>query len=102
MKINTLFIKLCIPKKWIQLFSLVVSILFSQNGLTQTVTVTNPSSPWTVPSGVTSFKVEVWGGGGAGGFARSNSGASAFCYGGGGSGGAYASSIFSGPLNSTP
>ena len=35
----------------------------------QTV-VLNPASPFTIPAGVTSIKVEVWGGGGGGGGAN--------------------------------
>ena len=63
---------------------------FIQQGFTQTVT--NPTSPWTVPAGVASIKVEVWGGGGAGGGCNSTLGAS---YGSGGGGGAYNVSTFS-------
>ena len=33
---------------------------FVPQGFAQVV-VTNPTSPWTVPAGVTSIKVEVWG-----------------------------------------
>ena len=61
------------------------------NGFAQTVVVTNPTSPWTVPAGVTSIKVEVWGGGGAGGGCNSTLFAS---YGSGGGGGAYNVSTF--------
>jgi trimeric autotransporter adhesin len=50
------------------------------------IVITNPASPWTVPAGVTSIKVEVWGGGGGGGGCNSTLGAS---YGSGGGGGAY-------------
>src|SRR5205085_1499077 len=42
------------------------SLLLANTGLSQTVVV-NPTSPFTVPAGVTSIKVEVWGGGGGGG-----------------------------------
>lgn len=42
---------------------------------------------WTVPTGVTSIQVEVWGGGGRGGSRTSNGG------GGGGGGGAYSRSV---------
>jgi gliding motility-associated-like protein len=58
----------------------------------QTVVVTNPSSPWTIPAGVTSIMVEVWGGGGGGGGCNSTLGSS---YGSGGGGGAYNISTFS-------
>jgi len=62
----------------------------------QTVVV-NPTSPWTVPAGVTSIKVEVWGGGGAGGGSYSFSIIISTWYGrgGGGGGGAYNVSTFS-------
>ena len=56
-------------------------------GFGQEVVITNPSSPWTVPVGVTSIKVEVWGGGGGGGAAYS--GFNSTRGGGGGGGGAY-------------
>jgi gliding motility-associated-like protein len=56
------------------------------HGFGQTVVVTNPASPWTVPAGVTSIKVEVWGGGGSGGGCNSTLFTS---YGSGGGGGAY-------------
>lgn len=73
--------------KIIQLFTLSVAcILFAflpvQKTNAQTV-VQNPTSPWTVPAGVTQIKVELWGGGGGGG------GCSTFGTGGGGGGGAY-------------
>jgi hypothetical protein len=55
-------------------------------GWGQTTVVINPESPWTVPSGVTLIKVEVWGGGGAGGGA----------YIGAGGGGSGASGLFGG------
>ena len=66
--------------------------LFDLNSFAQTVVVTNPTSPWTVPAGVTSIKVEVWGGGGAGGGCNS---APVSSYGSGGGGGAYNVSTFS-------
>ena len=56
------------------------------HGFGQTVVVTNPASPWSVPAGITSIKVEVWGGGGGGGGCNSVLGTS---YGSGGGGGAY-------------
>src|SRR6188768_1046214 len=49
----------------------------------------NSSGTFTVPAGVTSISVEVWGAGGAGGGATGNPGA-----GGGGAGGAYAKNTF--------
>jgi len=57
---------------------------FILQGFAQDVVLTNPASPWTVPAGVTSIKVEVWGGGGAGGGSWGSQG-----NGGGGGGGAY-------------
>lgn len=55
------------------------------------VTPLQSTSTWTVPAGVTSIKIEAWGGGGRGGsFTTSSSGNR-----GGGGGGAYASSIIS-------
>ena len=50
------------------------------------IVVTNPTSPWTVPAGITSIKVEVWGGGGGGGGVTAFWGTNG---GGGGGGGAY-------------
>ena len=55
-------------------------------GQTQTITTTGPNS-FTVPAGVTSITVEVWGGGGRGGSRTSNGAA------GGGGGGAYSRSV---------
>jgi len=54
--------------------------------------VTNPASPWTVPAGVSTVKVELWGGGGAGGGALGIIGIS--LSGGGGGGGAYISKTY--------
>jgi gliding motility-associated-like protein len=65
--------------------------LFILQGFAQTVVITNPTNPWTVPAGVTSIKVEVWGGGGGGGGCNSALGTS---YGSGGGGGAYNVSTF--------
>jgi hypothetical protein len=67
---------------------LVIMTGFILQSFAQTQVITNPTSPWTVPAGVTSVKVEVWGGGGGGGGASSggNSGERA---GSGGGGGAY-------------
>ncbi len=68
--------------------ALVWSFLFSLEAHAQTtVTFDNPSAnpqTWTVPAGVTSINVKLWGGGGAGGGTdHPNSG------GGGGAGGSY-------------
>ena len=65
--------------------------VFILHGFAQTVVITNPTNPWTVPAGVTSIKVEVWGGGGGGGGCNSALGTS---YGSGGGGGAYNVSTF--------
>src|SRR6476660_1726195 len=73
--------------------SLMIAIAFAianlflvNKGLSQTVVV-NPTSPFTVPAGVTSIKVEVWGAGGGGGGGTGAAGF--FGRGGGGGGGAY-------------
>jgi hypothetical protein len=60
---------------------------------TTTTLTTNSSTPWTVPPGVTSIQVEMWGGGGAGGGALNNNTAYG---GGGGGGGAYTTTTLSG------
>jgi gliding motility-associated-like protein len=65
---------------------LVLTYLFFPQGFAQTIVVTNPTNPWTVPAGVTSIKVEIWGGGGGGGGCNSTLLGS---YGSGGGGGAY-------------
>jgi len=54
------------------------------------IVIVNPTSPWTVPAGVTSVKVEVWGGGGAGGGSQNTFLTNRF--GGGGGGGGYSMS----------
>ncbi len=76
----------------IVLFLLIATLLFTKSSFAQTV-LTNPTSPWTVPAGVTSVKVEVWGAGGGGGGSRSTSFTNAFG-GGGGGGGSYTTSTF--------
>jgi hypothetical protein len=71
--------------------------LFCLNGLAQTTQTFTSSGTFNVPAGVTSIKVEAWGGGGAGGRAvRKNSA------GGGGAGGSYAASVLSGLATSYP
>lgn len=68
------------------LLLIVSSFLYHTSADAQTVLV-NPASPFVVPQGVTSIKVEVWGAGGGGGpVSISSSGGSG---GGGGGGGAY-------------
>lgn len=64
-----------------------ISMFLVNTGFGQTVVV-NPTSPWTVPLGVTSIKVEVWGGGGGGG-GSAGTGFGGSNYGSGGGGGAY-------------
>ena len=54
------------------------------NATAQTVTPFTTSSTWVCPAGITSVKVECWGGGGAGGGTSS-----IYTYSGGGGGGAY-------------
>lgn len=70
-------------------FSLLLSLItgFTLPSLAQDIVLTNPASPWTVPAGVTSIKVEVWGGGGGGG--GTYSGFNTTRGAGGGGGGAY-------------
>ncbi len=60
-----------------------------------TVSVTNPPSPWTCPVGVTSITVELWGGGGGGGGINSPQPSGTYGSGGGGGGGAYTVSTVS-------
>ncbi len=69
-----------------KLLSVMMVSLISSIALAQTVVV-NPTSPFTVPLGVTSLKVEVWGGGGGGGGAVGSLFAARGA--GGGGGGAY-------------
>jgi hypothetical protein len=75
-----------IMKKYLFYMMLLVISFTSTIKLSAQTVVTNPTSPWTVPAGVTSVKVEVWGGGGGGGGAYWGSG-------GGGGGGAYKTGI---------
>lgn len=67
--------------------------LFHNKAFTQTVVTINTSGAgnFTVPCGVTSLTVEVWGGGGAGAGTTTNNALG----GGGGAGGAYAIKVFS-------
>ena len=66
-------------------------LLCSFFGMAQTITDNTPGAKtFTVPAGVTSITVEVWGGGGTGGSRTSSSSA-----GGGGGGGAYSRSVLS-------
>ena len=70
-----------------KLFTLLLALGSSLLIFGQTVeVVTNPTSPWTVPAGVTSVKVECWGGGGGGGGSNNTTSTR---YGGGGGGGGY-------------
>ena len=71
-------------------FLLGAESVFGQCVTLQTITATG-SGTFTVPAGVTSITVEVWGAGGAGGRANGNPSA-----GGGGSGGGYVSRTFTG------
>lgn len=65
-------------------------LIFSSNLYSQTsVLLPNNSTTWTVPCGVTSITVEVWGAGGAGGVASGNPSTA-----GGGSGGGYVSATY--------
>jgi hypothetical protein len=79
-------------KRLMQLALSLFLILVSANtSWGQLLTSTTPVSggTYTVPPGVTSVKIEAWGGGGAGGSA-SNSNAASNARGGGGAGGCYA------------
>jgi hypothetical protein len=70
--------------------SLCLILVSANSSWGQGVTQITPGSySYTVPAGVTSIKIEAWGGGGAGGSA-SNSNANANARGGGGAGGSYA------------
>ncbi|WP_057939063.1 beta strand repeat-containing protein [Algoriphagus resistens] len=64
------------------LFISLISIGWEAFGQTQTITATGPSN-FTVPHGVTSLNVSIWGAGGGGGFNLGNKGAA------GGGGGAF-------------
>src|SRR6478735_3121654 len=66
-----------------------LTLVFITNANAQTTQTFNSSGTFTVPAGVTSITVEVWGAGGAGGGATGNPGA-----GGGGAGGAYVKNTF--------
>ncbi len=68
-------------------FSVLVLAGWEAFGQTQTITATG-SGTFTVPAGVTSITVEVWGAGGRGGSRSSSNGAAA-----GGGGGAYSRSV---------
>ncbi|MEJ1238484.1 PA14 domain-containing protein [Chryseolinea sp. T2] len=75
----------------VRLVMILVGLLLSFEGISQTTTQTFPpgTSTFTVPAGVTLITVEVWGGGGAGGGnTTANDGA------GGGGGGGYSRSVF--------
>ena len=89
--------KLLINRKRLMQFALrLCLILVSANSSWgQGVTKTTPGTyTYTVPAGVTSIKLEAWGGGGAGGSA--SIGSTAYnVRGGGGAGGSYASTIIS-------
>lgn len=72
----------------ITLIGFLVMMMYSVLGLGQTQTLTSTgSNTFTVPTGVTSIVVEVWGAGGRGG-SRTNTGEA-----GGGGGGAYSRSV---------
>ena len=58
-----------------------------------TTLTTNSAAPWTVPPGVTSVTVQMWGGGGAGGAALGNATTNG---GGGGGGGGYSTATLTG------
>ncbi|MBN3521453.1 hypothetical protein JYB62_15690, partial [Algoriphagus lutimaris] len=71
------------------LLGMMLGIVFSNFLAAQTQTITTPGSgTFTVPAGVTSITVEVWGAGGSGGTKSGSNGTV-----GGGGGGAYSSSV---------
>jgi hypothetical protein len=82
------------PSMTIRLLLMVLFVcLFADIARAQTTeTLTSGTATWTVPCGVTSITVEVWGAGGAGGGSSSNN----VKGGGGGAGGSYVSSTFTG------
>jgi Fe-S cluster assembly iron-binding protein IscA len=81
------------PSKAIRLLLMVLFIcLFGNKTFAQTIDILNPGeTSWTVPCGITSITVEVWGAGGAGGGSSANNVKGC----GGGAGGSYAKSIIS-------
>jgi len=85
--------------KSISLFLILLILGATEHALAQTVQTftTSGTGNFTVPAGVTSVAVEVWGGGGGGGRASGTNGAA----GGGGGGGAYAKKTFTGLTGGT-
>jgi len=75
-----------INKTYLFLFTLL--IVFSNSVLAQTTDTYTTSGNWTVPAGVTSVTVEIWGAGGGGGGSNTNAAGGA-----GGGSGAYVSRI---------
>lgn len=74
------------------LLALFCLVMKCEMGLGQTTVTITSSQTWIVPAGVTSLKVEAWGGGGGGGGAKATSVIITFPgNGGGGGGGAYSS-----------
>ena len=71
---------------------LILILFYFSNFLSSQTVVPNPASPWTVPAGVTSIKVECWGGGGSGGGTPGNPGGGT-SGGNGGGGGAYSKQV---------
>ena len=67
-----------------------LSLVAITNVFGQTVVDLSGSGIWSLPSGVSSMQVELWGGGGGGGGRTTNG------RGGGGGGGAYSRSVFTG------
>ena len=81
-------------KRLMQLaLSLCLILMSANSSWGQGVTQTTPGTyTYTVPAGVTSIKLEAWGGGGAGGSAK-NATTNKDARGGGGAGGSYAAKI---------
>jgi hypothetical protein len=70
-----------------------LNVSVTVTAFTGTTLTPSSTSPWTVPPGVTSVIIQMWGGGGAGGAALGNSTANG---GGGGGGGGYSAATLTG------
>ena len=79
---------------WFLKFTVLIVFLFSNKIISQTtpeIITTTGAGSWTSPVGITSFTVEVWGGGGAGGGCPANTRRRG---GSGGTGGTYVSNTY--------
>ena len=73
--------------------SISFNVSVTVTAFSSTTLTTSSTSPWTIPPGVTSVTVQMWGGGGAGGAALGNSTPNG---GGGGGGGGYSTTTLTG------